>query len=384
MIDRLLDDAHAGRSAVLIVRGEAGIGKTALLRYAAERASRFDVVHVTGVEAEMELPFAGIQQLCATMLGGAGALPAPQEHALRVALGLAAGKERPDGFLIGLAVLGVLAARAEERPLLCLVEDAQWLDSASTQVLGFVARRLVAESVAIVVAVRAPAGVRDLDGVPEVRLEGLDEADARTLLTRAVAGRLEDRIRDRIVAETRGNPLALLELPRGMSAAQLAGGFDLPVLADVSEQIEGQYARRAQALPEATRTLLLLAAAEPAGDAALVWRAARASAIDPVALSAAQTAELLEIGADVRFRHPLVRSAVCTAPRRPATAGARTRLSPRRPMGRRTPIGARGIAHWRPTAPTRTPPPTSCAPRYGRRRAEGSPRQRRSSSERPR
>ena len=224
----------------------------------------------------MELPFAGIHQLCAPMLDQLDALPQPQRDALNVALGLASG-DVPERFLVGLAVLGLLSAAAEERPLLCLVEDAQWLDAASGLILGFVARRLLAESVAIVVAVREPNTRHDFDGLPELLLRGLAEEDARTLLMRAVPGRLDDRVRDRIVAETRGNPLALLDLPRSMSAAELAGGFGLLPATDLPRHLEDHYLQRAGELPEATQRLLLLAAAEPMGDATLVWRAAHSA-----------------------------------------------------------------------------------------------------------
>src|SRR3954451_10764912 len=211
VLDRLLANVRGGQSAVLVIRGEAGIGKTALLRYAADHASGFRVVQVTGAEAEMELPFAGTHQLCAPVLDQIDALPQPQRDALNVALGLASG-DVPERFLVGLAVLGLLSAAAEERPLLCLVEDAQWLDDASGLILGFIARRLLAESVAIVATVRESSARDDFDGLPELLLRGLAEEDARTLLTRAFPGRLDDRVRDRIIAETRGNPLALLDL----------------------------------------------------------------------------------------------------------------------------------------------------------------------------
>ena len=311
-LNGLLAGVREGQSAVLVIRGEAGIGKTALLRYAARHASGFRVAQVTGVEAEMELPFAGIHQLCAPLLDHLDALPQPQQDALNVALGLASG-EVPDRFLVGLAVLGMLSAAAEERPLLCLVEDAQWLDAASGMVLGFVARRLLAESVAIVVAVREPNTRHDFDGLPELPLRGLDVEDARTLLMGAVPGRLDDRIRDRIVAETRGNPLALLDLPGSMSAAELAGGFELLPATDLPRHLEDRYLQRAGVLPEATQRLLLLAAAEPVGDAPLIWRAAQALGIDRSSLAPAEDAQLVEIGARVRFRHPLVRSAVYRA-----------------------------------------------------------------------
>ena len=274
-LDRLLANVRGGQSAVLVIRGEAGIGKTALLRYAADHASGFRVAQVTSVEAEMELPFAGIHQLCAPLLDQLDALPQPQRDALNVALGLASG-DVPNRFLVSLAVLGLLSAAAEERPLLCLVEDAQWLDVASGLILGFVARRLLAESMAIVVAVREPNTRHDFDGLPELLLLGLAEEDARTLLMGAVPGRLDERVRDRIVAETRGNPLALLDLPRSMSAAELAGGFELLAARDLPRHLEDHYLRRVGELPEATQRLLLLAAAEPIGDATLVWRGVRA------------------------------------------------------------------------------------------------------------
>jgi DNA-binding CsgD family transcriptional regulator len=308
----VLAHAREGHSAVLVIRGEAGIGKTALMRYTARQASGFRVAQVTGVEAEMELPFAGIHQLCAPLLDHLAALPQPQRDALNVALGLASG-EVPDRFLVGLAVLGLLSAAAEERPLLCLVEDSQWLDEASGLILGFIARRLLAESVAMVVTVREPNARHDFDGLSELQLRGLGEEDAHTLLMRAVPGRLDDRVRDRIIAETRGNPLALLDLPRSMSTAELAGGFELLATTDLPRHLEEHYLRQAGELPEATQRLLLLAAAEPMGDATLVWRAAHELGIDRSSLVPAEDAQLVEVGARVRFRHPLVRSAVYRA-----------------------------------------------------------------------
>jgi DNA-binding CsgD family transcriptional regulator len=308
-LDRLLTHAREGQSSVLVIRGEAGIGKTALLRYATDHAAEFAVAHVTNVEAEMELPFAGIHQLCAPLLTEVDALPQPQRDALDVALGLSAG-EVPNRFLVGLAVLGLLSAAAEKRPLLCLVDDAQWLDEASGRILGFIARRLLAESVAILVGLREPTTRDDFDGLPELLLQGLPEEDARTLLTRAVPGRLDERVSDRIVAETRGNPLALLDLPRSMSAAELAGGFELLADADLPRHLENHYLQVASELPEATQRLLLLAAAEPVGDPTLVWRAAYGLGIEESSLAPAEDARLVEVGARVRFRHPLVRSAV--------------------------------------------------------------------------
>jgi DNA-binding CsgD family transcriptional regulator/tetratricopeptide (TPR) repeat protein len=308
-LDALLTKVREGQSAVLVLHGEAGIGKTALLRYAARQASGFRVAGIAGVEAEMELPFASTHQLCAPMLARLDALTSPQRDALCVALGLSSG-HAPDRFLVGLAVLSLLSAVAAERPLLCLVDDAQWLDAASSQVLGFVARRLQAESVAIAFAIRELDTRSELEGLPELRLGGLEEEDARALLARAVPGPLDDRVRDRIVAESHGNPLALLELPRTMSAAQRAGGFVLPGAGDVPRHIEDQYLRRVGDLPRETQRLMLLAAADPLGDARLVGRAAQRLGIATSALTPAERAELLEIGVGVRFRHPLVRSAV--------------------------------------------------------------------------
>ena len=312
VLDGLLARVREGESEALVIRGEAGIGKTALLRYTARQASGFRVAQVTGVEAEMELPFAGVHQLCATMPDRLDALPAPQRDALSVALGLVAG-EVPDRFLVGLAVLSLLSAVAEERPLLCLVEDVQWLDAASSQILGLVARRVRAESVAIVVAVREPVAEHEFDGLPELRLEGLAEHEASALLASVVAGLLDSRVADRIVAETRGNPLALLELPARMTAADLAGGFELPAAGELPTHIEDHYLRRVRELPEATQHLMLLAAAEPLGDPTVVLRAGRRLHIETSALAPAEAAELLEIGTRVRFRHPLVRSAVYRA-----------------------------------------------------------------------
>jgi len=310
VLDRLLEEVRGGQSGALVIRGEAGVGKTALLRYAARQAAGFRVVQVAGVESEMELPYAGLHQLCAPMLTQIDALPDPQQAALRVAFGLTSG-DAPDRFLVALATLGLLAHFAGERPLLSFVDDAQWLDGASGQVLGFVARRLLAESVAIVFAVRV--GSDDdgqLVGLPELSLDGLPDEDARALLETVVPGRLDEGIRDRIIAETRGNPLALLELPRGMSAAELAGGFGLPSAGDLGDHIEERYAARLGSLPEPTQRLMLLAAADPVGDATLLWRAAQTLGIGRDAAAAAANEHLLEIAARVRFRHPLVRSAV--------------------------------------------------------------------------
>ncbi|MDQ3881350.1 MAG: LuxR C-terminal-related transcriptional regulator [Chloroflexota bacterium] len=265
-----------------------------------------------GVEAEMELPFAGVHQLCAPMLGNLRALPEPQQDALTVALGLSSGNA-PDRFLVGLAVLSLLSAVAEEQPLLCFVDDAQWLDAASSQVLGFVGRRLFAEEVGMLFALRGSATRPEFQGLPELLLGGLELQDARALLARVIPGRLDDRVRERIVAETRGNPLALLELPRNKRGAELAGGFGLLAAGDLPAHLEQHYNRRVDTLPDETQRLMLLAAADPVGDPTLVWRAADTLGIGPGALASAEDAELLEIGEQVRFGHPLVRSAIYRA-----------------------------------------------------------------------
>jgi AAA ATPase domain len=307
-VERVLGQARAGRSAVLVVRGEPGIGKTALLDYAAGRALGFRVVRAGGVESEMELAFAGLHQLCGPMLGQLEQLPKPQRDALAVAFGMAEG-QAPDRFLVGLAVLSLLAATAEGQPLACLVDDAQWLDRASVQCLAFAARRLLAEPVALIFAAREPGDDHDLAGLPGLTVTGLGDADARALLASAIGERLDTRVADQIVAETRGNPLALLELPRGPAPAQLAGGFGLPGAAPLASRIEDSFASQLHALPDQTRRLLLLAAADPSGDRPLVWRAAGRPGIPAHAGAPAAEAGLVEFGTRVRFRHPLVRSA---------------------------------------------------------------------------
>jgi hypothetical protein len=306
VLDRLLDAVRAGESRALVVRGEPGVGKTALLDYLVEHASGCRVVRATGVQSEMELAYAGVHQLLTPMLDRLQRLPARQRAALRSAFGLGPGSA-PDRFLVGLAVLSLLSDVAEEYPLLCLVDDEQWLDRASAQVLGFVARRLAAESVGLVFAARVPGD--ELAGLPELVVEGLQEGDARELLEAALTGPLDARVRDRIVAEARGNPLALVELPRGVPPAELAGGFALPDAMPLSGRIEESFRRRLDALPADTGRLLQLAAADPIGDPVLVWRAAGRLGIRAEAATPAAEAGLLEVGARVRFRHPLVRSA---------------------------------------------------------------------------
>jgi hypothetical protein len=274
VLERLLEGVRGGQSRVLVICGEAGIGKTALLESAIGSASGFRVARAVGVESEMELPFAALQQLCAPMLDRLDRLPSPQQRALGVAFGLIGGNA-PDRFLVGLAVLSLFSEVAEERPLLCVIDDAQWLDRASAQTLVFVARRLLADSVALVLVARDPSD--ELAGLPRLAVEGLRDGDARALLSSVVRVPLDERVRERLVAETRGNPLALLELPRGLTPAELAGGFGLPDSPGLSGRIEDSFRRRFAGLPPETRRLLLVAAAEPVGDPVLVWRAAGSS-----------------------------------------------------------------------------------------------------------
>ena len=303
---------RAGPSRALLLRGEAGVGKSALLEYLVQHASGCGIARAAGVESEMEFAFAGLQQLCAPFVDRLERLPGPQREALGTAFGVRDG-DAPDRFLVGLAVLSLLSDVAEERPLVCVVDDAQWLDGASAQALAFVARRLGAESVGLVLAVREPAGARHLEGLAELVVGGLDDGDARALLEAVVAGPLDERVRDRIVAETRGNPLALLELPRGLTPAQLAGGLGLNGGPALAGRIEESFRERLERLPPSTRLLLLVAAAEPVGDPVLVWKAAAELGIEGGAAGPATAAGLVEFGAQVRFRHPLVRSAVYRA-----------------------------------------------------------------------
>ena len=292
-----------------MLRGEAGIGKSALLEYLAERPSGCGIARAAGVESEMELAYAGLQQLCAPFVDRLERLPGPQRGALGIAFGLRHG-DAPDRFLVGLAALSLLSDVAEDRPLVCIVDDAQWLDAASEQALAFVARRLGAESVGIVFAVRDRFGERHFQGLPELVISGLDDPDAQELLGTVVAGPVDEGVRDRLVAETRGNPLALLELPRGRTLVELAGGFGLSDGPVLSGRIEQSFRERLAPLPSPTRLLLLLAAAEPVGDPPLVWRAAARLGVGPDAAAPAAAAGLVDFGAQVRFGHPLVRSAV--------------------------------------------------------------------------
>jgi DNA-binding CsgD family transcriptional regulator len=306
VLDRFLESVRAGQSRALVVRGEPGVGKTALLEYLAEHASGCRVVSAAGVQSEMELAFAGLHQLLGPLLDRLERLPVPQRDALRTAFGVTAGSV-PDRFFIGLAVLSLLSDAAEKQPLICVVDDEQWLDRASAQALGFAARRLQVESVGLVFAARETG--EELAGLEELVVEGLAEDDARELLDTALTGPLDTRVRDQIVSEARGNPLALLELPRGVTPAVLAGGFGLLGAIPLSGRIEDSFRRRLDALPVETRRLLQLAAADPVGDPVLVWRAAELLAIGVEAATPAIEAGLLDFDALVRFRHPLVRSA---------------------------------------------------------------------------
>jgi DNA-binding CsgD family transcriptional regulator len=306
-LERLVAAVRAGESRALVVSGEAGVGKTALLDYLARNASGCRVVRTAGYQSEMELAFAALHQLCAPLLDGLTRLPVPQRDALRIAFGMGSGPT-PDRFLVGLAVLNLLSDAAEPQPLICVVDDVHWLDRASAQVLGFVARRLVAESVGMVFAARVRSS--DIAGLPGLVVVGLPEADARTLLDSALTGPLDTRVRDQIIAETHGNPLALLELPRGLTPQELAGGFGLPNATRLAVGIEENFRRRVEALPDQTRRLLVVAAAEPVGDVALVWRAAAMLGIGVESAAPAAEAGLVEFGTRVRFRHPLVRFAV--------------------------------------------------------------------------
>ena len=304
----MLRDVRAGHSRVLVLRGEAGAGKTALLDYLAEHVRSGQVTRAAGVEPESEIAYSVLQHLCAPLLGHLSRLPEPQRDALATAFGLSSG-EPPQALLVGLAVLGLFAEAASEQPLVCLVDDVQWLDRMSEVVLTFVARRLDAESVALVCASRSPGDEQVLAGLPELRVNGLPAADARALLDSVLPGPVDNRVRDRIVAETRGNPLALLELPHGYTPAELAFGFGTQSATPLVTRVEEGFQRRITALPADTRRLLLTAAVEPVGDVTLLWRALDRLGIGLEAAAPAEAAGLVEFGTRVRFRHPLVRSA---------------------------------------------------------------------------
>ena len=305
LLDQLVGAIRQGESRSLVLRGEAGIGKTALLEYLIESASDLTVVRAVGVESEMELAYASLHQLCAPLLDRLERLPAPQRHAVEIVFGLSSGAA-PDRFLVGLGVLSLVSEVAEERPVLCVIDDAQWLDQASALTLAFVARRLLAEPVGLVFAAREPG--EELRHVPDLEVHGLVNGDARALLESTMRFALDERVRDRLLAETRGNPLAILELPQGLTPTQLAGGFGMLDAPDLSERIEKSFLRRLETVPEDARHLLLVAAADPVGDPLLLQRACDRLGI---ALSAVdETNGLLALGERVTFRHPLARSAV--------------------------------------------------------------------------
>jgi len=317
-LGELLEQARGGRSRVLVLCGEPGVGKTALLEDAVQAASGFLVARASGVEAEMELPFAALQMLCAPMLDRLDQLPEPQRAAIGTAFGVSSGPA-PERLLVGLAVLSLLAEAARELPLLCVIDDAQWLDRASAQALAFVARRLLADPVAVLFATRERPGT-ELAGLPELSLRGLADDAARALLSSAIDGPIDDRTRDRIVTETHGNPLALLELPRGHTPAELALGFGAPDPTLLPARIEDNYRQRIDALPAQTQLLILIAALEPLGEAARVRQAGQLLGVGSDAAEPAVMAGLLD--ANLRFHHPLVRSAVYRA----STPQQRTRV----------------------------------------------------------
>jgi len=306
-LDALLEAAREGRGGALVLRGDPGIGKSALLSHLDEAATGFLAMRASGAEFEMELPFAALHQLLAPVTGRLTALPAPHRTALEIAFGLDTGI--PDPFLVGVASLGLLAETARERPLLCVVDDAQWLDLASAKALAFVARRVSAEPIAVVFAVRDSSRLPELDELPGLTLHGLGEADARALLAAAIRAPLDERVRDRILAEARGNPLALVELPKTAGLAGMAGGFDQP--ASVPAAVEQSFGCRLGNLPAPARLLVTVAAADPIGDPGLLWRAAELLGIDTAA--AADSVPLVEFGTRIRFSHPLARSAAYRA-----------------------------------------------------------------------
>jgi DNA-binding CsgD family transcriptional regulator len=307
MLNRLFAGVRSGRGAVLVLHGEAGVGKTALLDHAVATVGEFQIARTSGIQAEMELPFAAVEQLCSPFIDLSDRLPKPQRDALGVAIGRVTGSA-PDPFLVGLAVLGLWSEAAEDRPLVAVVDDAHWLDDASTRVLAFVARRLLAEKIALICATRQIDGT--FAGLPSLQVGPLRHRDARALLDAALPARLDESVLERIVVETRGNPLALLELPRGLTPTELAGGFGVPAAAPLTASIEQSFTRRLAELPDETRLLLLLAAAEPVGDPLLLGRAAKRLGISAQLAAASDVDGLLQLGEQVTFRHPLVRSAV--------------------------------------------------------------------------
>ena len=326
-LDALVGRLHTGGSQVLVLRGEAGVGKSALLDYLASGVQpRCRVARAAGVESEVELPFSGLHQLCGPMLDHLDHLPGPQRDALATAFGMYAGQP-PDRFMVGLAVLTLLADVAEKQPLVCAIDDAHWLDVTSAQVLAFVARRQMAEPVGLVIAVRGMREDRVFVGQPTMELRGLTDGDARALLDTVLPGDVDSRVRETIVAEARGNPLALLELPRGLSTAELTFGFGQADTVPLETRLERGFSQRLRALPEATRLLLLTAALEPLGDVGLLRRAVQRLDVDFAAAAPAVHAGLIDLGVRVRFRHPLARSAVARAAELPDLQAAHLALA---------------------------------------------------------
>jgi DNA-binding CsgD family transcriptional regulator len=319
-LDRMLSEVRDGASRSLVIRGDPGMGKSALVDYAAAAAAGFLVIRVTGIESEMEFAFAALQQACAPLLKHLDQLPAPQADALRVAFGLRSAEnppagraEPPDRFLVGLGVLALAAEEAAAQPLLCIVDDAQWVDQTSLQALAVAGRRLYGESVGLIFTARSGTILGELAGFPELTLAGLPERDARTLLATVVPDRLDERVRDRILAEAAGNPLAIVEFSREITAAgELAGGFGVSpwITRPLADRVAERYLARVTGLPPATRRLLLVAAAEPLGDPALLRLASMRLGLRLDDLAAAEAAGLVRLDAHVTFRHPLVRSAI--------------------------------------------------------------------------
>ena len=308
-LDELLEGVRAGHSRVLVLRGESGAGKTALLEYLAASASGCRVARVAGVESELGLAHAGLHQLCAPVLELRERLPAPQRDALATAFGLSA-EAAPDRFVVGLGVLGLLSEVVEERPLICIVDDAQWLDNASALALAFVARRLPDGPIGVIFAVREPNEMLELAGLPELAVGGLSEDDASVLLESALPGRFDERVLDRFVCESGGNPLTLLDLTRGSGPGRLAGGFAFPDATPFANRGDRRLARRLASLSVETCRLLLVAASEPLGDVSLLWRAAGRLGLGADAAAPALAAGLISIGSKVLFRDPLTRSGV--------------------------------------------------------------------------
>jgi DNA-binding CsgD family transcriptional regulator len=309
-IDRVLQLARQGRSATLVLQGEPGTGKTTLLDYAVESGRDFQVVRLLGIESETELGFAALHQLLLPFLAGLRSLPVPQRDALGGALGLRRG-DSPDRFLLALAALTMLSGAAAKRPLLCIVDDAQWIDRESASILGFIARRLSADAIAMLFAVRGPSGrTVDLEGMPWLQIEGLPPEEAGQLLASVAQGRIDRGVSERIIAQTGGNPLGLIELGRELSREQLAGEIRLPELLPVGTSLQARYLRQIERMPAETQVLLLAAAADPTGDPALLWRTGEFLGFGIRAAAPAEAEGLLSFSPLVRFRHPLIRSAV--------------------------------------------------------------------------